>query len=626
MSDQLQCALKYLKYCFSVEAIDSRVKPDTDYIRRQKAAALDNDSDVKDINKIPRPLWHTTEFKFYYVAFIIVVPWMFKTAMDASNETNVTNYYKFEHLLSPGWLFGRKVDNSDSQYRFFRDNLFLLIQLMTAHLVIKRVVLYVTKMAVLRFDFIFGLIFLFAAHGVNSLRILTHMIVMFSLVHILKRHRRWATAATWIYGIGSLFLNDKYRYVPFESYCSLLAPLDSAFKGIIPRWDVFFNFSLLRIISYNLDYLERLNNQLQFRNTHEESSEDYEEYSRIHSNNSDENNERDDNDIQINRPSIKKSGSVSKLQTIDESGKAEVLNERARLIAPHHIQEYSFMNFIAYVTYTPLIIAGPIITFNDYIYQAQHKLPSITLERITIYSSVLAFTILAMEFILHFTYVVAVSKAKAWENDTPFQISMIGLFNLNIIWLKLLIPWRFFRLWAMLDGIDTPENMIRLVDNNYSALAFWRGWHRSFNKWVVRYIYIPLGGSTNRILTSLAVFSFVAVWHDIELRLLLWGWLIVVFLLPEIFLSHYFQMYRNRWWYRHVCALGGIVNIYMMMIANLFGFCLGSDGTKMLLHDTFMTFAGFKFFVTSTLCLFVAVQIMFEIREDERRHGINLKC
>ncbi|SMN22558.1 similar to Saccharomyces cerevisiae YGL084C GUP1 Plasma membrane protein involved in remodeling GPI anchors [Maudiozyma saulgeensis] len=624
MSAQLKCGLAYLKYCFSVEAIDSRVQPDIDYLRRQKAAALDNDSEVKEINKSSRPLWHTTEFKFYYLAFVIVVPWMIKTAMDASNETNLTNYYKFENLLSSGWLFGRKVDNSDSQYRFFRDNLFLLIQLMTAHLVIKRIILYVTKINVLRFDFIFGLIFLFAAHGVNSIRILTHMIVMFSLVHLLKRHRNWAIALTWIYGIGSLFLNDKYRSVPFSSFCSILKPLDTAFKGIIPRWDVFFNFTLLRIISYNLDYLERLNNQLQFRNSHEESSEDYEEFTRSHTD--ENNNNNDDNDIQINKPSIKKSGSVSRLQTIDESGKAEVLNERARLIAPHHIQEYSFVNFIAYVTYTPLFIAGPIITFNDYIYQSQHKLPSITLERITIYSSVLAFTILAMEFILHFTYVVAVSKAKAWENDSPFQISMIGLFNLNIIWLKLLIPWRFFRLWAMLDGIDTPENMIRLVDNNYSALAFWRGWHRSFNKWVVRYIYIPLGGSRNRILTSLAVFSFVAVWHDIELRLLLWGWLIVIFLLPEIFLSQYFQMYRNKWWYRHVCALGGTVNIYMMMIANLFGFCLGSDGTKMLLHDMFMTSAGFTFFIISTVCLFIAVQIMFEIREDEKRHGINLKC
>ena len=630
MNKRVLNALKYLKYCFSVEAVDARIKPDADYIRRQKSA-LEADKDLKDGYRASKPLWNTLEFKFYYAAFAVVVPLMVKTAMDAASERNVANYPKFQHLLSQGWLFGRQVDNSDAQYRFFRDNLLLLIQLMLAHLAVKQVALRCSrgKLGVRTFDTLFGLIFLFAAHGVNSLRILLHMVVMFTGVRLLRRQRRWASAFTWCYGIGALFLNDKYRAVPFASLAECLAPLDTSFKGIIPRWDVFFNFTLLRIISYNLDYLERLHNQLQFQRQgsstpqldESDSVGAYEENLLVP-----RSDDVDDDDIQINKPSIKKSGSVSRLQTIDETGRDEPLNERARLTAPHHIQEYNFMNYIGYVTYTPLFIAGPIITFNDYLYQTQHRLPSITRERICIYIGVFAFTLLMMEFILHFTYVVAVSKTKAWIGDTPFQISMIGLFNLNIIWLKLLIPWRFFRLWAMLDGIDTPENMIRLVDNNYSALAFWRGWHRSFNKWVVRYIYIPLGGSSNRILTSLAVFSFVAVWHDIELRLLVWGWLIVFFLLPEILLSEYFQTFRARWWYRHVCALGGTINIYMMMIANLFGFCLGSDGTKMLLHDMFMTSAGFRFFLTSTVCLFIAVQIMFEIREDEKRHGINLRC
>lgn len=32
----------------------------------------------------------------------------------------------------------------------------------------------------------------------------------------------------------------------------------------------------------------------------------------------------------------------------------------------------------------------------------------------------------------------------------------------------------------------------------------------------------------------LAVFTFVAFWHDIQLRLLAWGWLITLFIVPEI--------------------------------------------------------------------------------------------
>lgn len=31
----------------------------------------------------------------------------------------------------------------------------------------------------------------------------------------------------------------------------------------------------------------------------------------------------------------------------------------------------------------------------------------------------------------------------------------------------------------------------------------------------------------------LIVFTFVALWHDISLKLLAWGWLIWIFILPE---------------------------------------------------------------------------------------------
>lgn len=112
--------------------------------------------------------------------------------------------------------------------------------------------------------------------------------------------------------------------------------------------------------------------------------------------------------------------------------------------------------------------------------------------------------LLSMELILHYMYVVAIKDAAAWTGDSPFELSMIGFWNLIIVWLKvrlstnldkgdrlisyqLLLPWRFFRLWALLDGINPPENMIRCMANNYSALGFWKSWHRSYNLWNVRY-------------------------------------------------------------------------------------------------------------------------------------------
>jgi D-alanyl-lipoteichoic acid acyltransferase DltB (MBOAT superfamily) len=50
----------------------------------------------------------------------------------------------------------------------------------------------------------------------------------------------------------------------------------------------------------------------------------------------------------------------------------------------------------------------------------------------------------------------------------------------------------------------------------------------------LRYIYVPLGGSNNIVLATTLVFTFVALWHDLSFRLLAWGWLVSLFILPEI--------------------------------------------------------------------------------------------
>lgn len=283
------------------------------------------------------------------------------------------------------------------------------------------------------------------------------------------------------------------------------------------------------------------------------------------------------------------------------------LSERDRIEIPPERRYFSFRNYIAYVLYAPLYLAGPIVTFNDFIAQCRYPSRSINTTRTLRYGLRFFICLFTMEIMLHYIYAVAISKAHpAWEVYSAFQVSMLGYFNLHHIWLKLLLPWRFFRLWALVDGIDAPENMVRCMSNNYSTLAFWRGWHRSLNRWIIRYIYIPLGGShvqgqsavvvqVRTVVNYIAVFSFVAVWHDINLRLLIWGWLIVIFILPEILATVAFPKRKwkdQRTSYRIICGVGAIVNILMMMIANLIGFALGVDGIVGLLHSLFGSWFG----------------------------------
>ncbi len=48
--------------------------------------------------------------------------------------------------------------------------------------------------------------------------------------------------------------------------------------------------------------------------------------------------------------------------------------------------------------------------------------------------------------------------------------------------------------------------------------GFFKGWHCSYNAWLVRYMYVPLGGARWQLLNIWPIFFFVAVWHDLEVR------------------------------------------------------------------------------------------------------------
>lgn len=79
--------------------------------------------------------------------------------------------------------------------------------------------------------------------------------------------------------------------------------------------------------------------------------------------------------------------------------------------------------------------------------------------------------------------------------------------------------------------------------------------------------------------------------------------------------------YGDKPYYRFVCGLGAVGNILMMMTANLVGFSVGLDGVKEMLVQIFGTAEGLSYLLSASFCIFVAVQVMFEIRESEKRRG-----
>ncbi|KAF7732825.1 glycerol transporter [Apophysomyces ossiformis] len=496
--------------------------------------------------------WRTLEFYVYYACVAIVIPYMIYVTYKLGNESH-PNYSRFEYLLSEGWLFGRKLDNSDAQYRHFRDHIPQLTLLALFYLCLSHLYRRLWGRQQIQYFFLFSsLLIISVIHGANMIKILS--IASFSyLIGRITRQSILNPVLTWTFGVGILFLNSYYQGYTFASIHPELAWLD-AYQGIQTRWHVLFNFVMLRLVSYNMDYYWQF-----------------------------------------------------KQRGISDRSEPP-LTSKDRMITSCVESDYNYLFFLAYVFYVPLYLCGPIVTYNDFISQIRHPCKT-DLRYIVVYALRLAATMFLMEWTLHYLYVVAISKTQAWEGDTALEISMIGYFNLLIIWMKLLIPWRFFRLWALADGMWAEENMVRCMSNNFSAQRFWKSWHRTFNRWTIRYIYVPLGGSKYLMLNMWVVFTFVALWHDIELKLLAWGWLICFFLLPELIASRVFtyKKYGQQPYYRFICGIGAVANILLMMTANLVGFCVGLDGMKNMLSQIIGTVDG--------------VQIMFEIRETEKRRG-----
>lgn len=139
-----------------------------------------------------------------------------------------------------------------------------------------------------------------------------------------------------------------------------------------------------------------------------------------------------------------------------------------------------------------------------------------------------------------------------------------------------------------------------------------------------------MGGARNTfgIPATLLVFTFVALWHDLSLKLLTWGWLVTLFIVPEIAGKSLVpaSKYGHLWWYRHVAAMGGVFNVLLMMTANLVGFAIGVDGIQYLWQQLLGSWDGLQFMVAACATLFVGVQVMFEYREEELRRGIQRKC
>lgn len=122
------------------------------------------------------------------------------------------------------------------------------------------------------FDYTFAMIFLAALHGFSMFKVIAILWINYNIATGLPR--KLVPAATWVFNIATLFANELcqgYHYRDIAAVISGTSPfllrtvavhnglvdwgmwLDS-WGGIMGRWEVLFNITVLRLISFNLDY------------------------------------------------------------------------------------------------------------------------------------------------------------------------------------------------------------------------------------------------------------------------------------------------------------------------------------------------------------------------------------
>ncbi len=180
-------------------------------------------------------------------------------------------------------------DLSDAQYRTFRLNLPYVGALILLHPLCRRVYnalrpaqtsngssrsTYEAGEARLEqrtsFDFAFAIFFLIILHGFSAAKVLLILYANYKLVMSLPR--RHIPIATWVFNVGILFANELSQGYKFRRLAELLVggpALDVVSDegmllkfgswldhhgGLNPRWEILFNITILRLISFNLDY------------------------------------------------------------------------------------------------------------------------------------------------------------------------------------------------------------------------------------------------------------------------------------------------------------------------------------------------------------------------------------
>jgi len=202
--------------------------------------------------------------------------------------------------------------------------------------------------------------------------------------------------------------------------------------------------------------------------------------------------------------------------------------------------ERSFISYAVFVSFFPLLIAGPIE-------RATHLLPQIIKKREFDYQKAVD----GMRQILWgiFKKVVVADNCAECTNHifNSYQTQSGSMLLLGAVFFAFQIYGDFSGYSdiaigsAKLFGIDLLRNFSFPYFSRDIA-EFWRRWHISLTSWLRDYVYIPLGGSRGSkakvIRNTLVIFLVSGFWHGANWTFIAWGGFHAILFLPLIIMGN----------------------------------------------------------------------------------------
>ena len=204
--------------------------------------------------------------------------------------------------------------------------------------------------------------------------------------------------------------------------------------------------------------------------------------------------------------------------------------------------ERNFINFAAYVTLFPQLVAGPIVRYETV--AAELKERTVSFQR---------FSRGAVRFCIGLGKKVLLANSlaslvKLYDSATGHTVLMAWAAAIAIP-LQIYFDFSGYSDMAIglgdIFGFSFPENFNYPMISK-TATEFWRRWHMTLGTWFRDYIYFPMGGSrvkpARHILNLITVWFVTGMWHGAEYNFILWGlYYCVLLILEKFFCGKYLE-------------------------------------------------------------------------------------